>query len=47
MPLLIDIDGDFKLCVQILDQVYAQHDVKQVKVILKFSNEYYKCISII
>eukprot|EP00347_Sterkiella_histriomuscorum_P018164 403346548 len=34
--------GEFKLCVQITDTVFDQHKVKQVKAILKFSNEYYK-----
>ncbi|CDW90498.1 transmembrane emp24 domain-containing protein eca-like [Stylonychia lemnae] len=37
-----NISGEFKLCLLITEQTYLKHDVKQVKVILKYSNEYYK-----
>jgi hypothetical protein len=36
------LDGEFMLCIRITDNVYTNHDVKQVKTVLKFSNEYYK-----
>jgi hypothetical protein len=37
------LDGEYTLCITITEFVFANHDVKQVKTILKFSNEYYKC----
>jgi len=37
------IDGEYKICLTITQQTFVKHDVKQVKAVLKFSNEYYKC----
>ena len=38
----MDIDGEFKLCVQINDKVYDDiAGIKSVKTKLMFSNEYY------
>lgn len=39
----IFVDGEFKLCMKISENVFDLEGVKEIKTQLKFSNEYYNC----